>query len=158
MMILRCTSSHTRSSLCVPIKTTQMLLPSRIEKTLLLRLLSCFCVCVVEKTSSSSTTNEDPFQSLSLITSTFFPCKRKTAQMYLGFYWYPKWIFLSLSLYQFSLLLRKQERTLFYLSVLTLHIEFPLKAFLLRFKTPLKRETSRSRLFYSRAFFFSQIV
>jgi hypothetical protein len=33
MMILRCTSSHTRSSLCAPIKTTQMLLPSYKKNT-----------------------------------------------------------------------------------------------------------------------------
>ena len=33
MMILRCTSSHARSHSSAPIKTTQMLLPSRIKNT-----------------------------------------------------------------------------------------------------------------------------
>ena len=156
MMILRCTSSHTRSSLCVPIKTTKMLLPSRIKNNPSFAL--CFWKgCRGKTSSSSSTTNEDPFQSLSLITSTFFPCKRKTAQMCLGFYWYPKWIFLSLSLTNF-LFFFVNKNALCSTWVCWRYTEFPLKAFLLRFKTLLKRESSRSRLFYSRAFFFSQIT
>ena len=84
-MILRWSSSHARSHSSAPIKTTQMLLPSYRKNTPSFAL--CFCVCVVEKTSSravsTSATNEDPFQSLSLITSTFFPERKANV---LGFY------------------------------------------------------------------------
>ena len=76
MMILRWSSSHARSHSSAPIKTTQMLLPSYRKNTpsfafVFLRL--CRGKNKQLAAVSTSATNEDPFQSLSLITSTFFP-------------------------------------------------------------------------------------
>ena len=101
MMILRCTSSHTRSQFVRADKNDTDVVAIAYKK----QSFVCFCVSAFVSWKkqaaavSTSATNEDPFQSLSLITSTFFP--RENSANCLRVLWInPKFngVFLSLSL------------------------------------------------------------
>ena len=68
-MILRWSSSHARSHSSAPIKTTKMMLPSYKKNNPSFAFV--FLRLCRGKNKQQQQSNEDPFQSLSLITSTF---------------------------------------------------------------------------------------